>query len=107
MDVLQRGFSVLRRACGLGCACAALVWIAVPLHRCTAADAPAAVARVEAVVDEAQSMLEQGLPGDAALILADCRLALEEVADLGRDIEPDVIRGLAAGCARVAEQLLA
>lgn len=107
MDVLQRGFSVLRRACGLGCACAALVWIAVPLHRCPAADASAAVARVEAVIDEAQSMLEQGLAGDAALILADCRLALEEVADLGRDIEPDVIRGLAAGCARVAEQLLA
>ena len=99
------GFSVLRR--GLGGACAAIVWSVVSLHCCEAADAPAAVARVEAVVEEAQGLLEQGLPGDAALVLADVRLPLEEVADLGREVEPATIRQLAAGCAGLAEQLLA
>jgi len=78
------------------------------LHQCGSADAadPAdTVAQLEQTVDAAEEMLADGLPGDAGLMLANARLALNDVADLGRDVEPDTIRSLVAECERVVEKL--
>lgn len=80
-------------------------WVA-PLAAADEADVEAAVARVEESVGAAREMLSEGLPGDAGLLLADALLALQEVADLGRAVEPDTIRRLAAGCEEVSVALM-
>lgn len=77
-------------------------------HQCSSADAadPAdALAQLQQTVDAAEEMLADGFPGDAGLMLANARRALNDVADLGRDVEPDTIRSLVAECEQVVEKL--
>lgn len=64
-----------------------------------------AVARVEESLEGAHAAVAEGRAADAGRALADTGRALEALADLGREVEPETIRRLATACKDLAFEL--
>lgn len=81
-----------------------LVAVGPGVHADETASSPA-VARVEESLEGAHAAVAEGRAADAGRALADTGRALEALADLGREVEPETIRRLAVACEELAFEL--
>ena len=71
----------------------------------TAADEPPAVLQAKETVAAAREAVGLGRTAEAGALLADAGGQLKAVAELGREVSPDVLRSLAAACEELAFEL--